>query len=251
MSPSTKPARDIKVHVPRHNSQRIGPAGTATIEALAREQRVRVDVRQTAYDPSSALAQAIESASDWNSLLMTARAERGPQWDVGTQLFLVDEYSELYYDPSSLLEYQKESRPSADGEEASTSTNNPTHSAPDFPSTPQAQHRHPPHAMHTPQHHSTQYFAATPNMPMGSPRHPFPGQGMGYGGMNHPVSPAQFYGGGDGMPASPMRMGMGGMRMGMGIGLHSPDAMGMGSPDVRRRVTRGMSAEDGFGGMHG
>ena len=26
-----------------------------------------------------------ESASEWNSLLMTARAERGPQWDVGTQ----------------------------------------------------------------------------------------------------------------------------------------------------------------------
>ena len=35
-----------------------------------------------------------ESASEWNSLLMTARAERGPQWDIGTQqcvpLFFID-----------------------------------------------------------------------------------------------------------------------------------------------------------------
>lgn len=29
-----------------------------------------------------------ESASEWNSLLMTARAERGPQWDVGTQQYV-------------------------------------------------------------------------------------------------------------------------------------------------------------------
>lgn len=29
-----------------------------------------------------------ESASEWNSLLITARAERGPQWDVGTQQYV-------------------------------------------------------------------------------------------------------------------------------------------------------------------
>lgn len=32
---------------------------TASVEAIAREERVRVDVSQTALEPSSALAQAI------------------------------------------------------------------------------------------------------------------------------------------------------------------------------------------------
>ena len=59
MSPSTKAARDIKVHVPRHNSQRIGPALTAQVETVAREQNARVDIRQTAYEPTNILAQAI------------------------------------------------------------------------------------------------------------------------------------------------------------------------------------------------
>lgn len=59
MSPTTQPVRNIKVKVPRHNSQRIGPAVTAQVETLAREAKVRVDVRQTAYESSSALAQAI------------------------------------------------------------------------------------------------------------------------------------------------------------------------------------------------
>lgn len=62
MSPC-KPARDVKVHVPRHNSQRIGPAGTTHVEVLARSKRMRVDVRQTAFEPTSAIAQAIVSHS--------------------------------------------------------------------------------------------------------------------------------------------------------------------------------------------
>lgn len=107
MSPCKSPVKNIKLHVPRHNSQRIGPLLTTHVESLARKQKKRVDVRQTAYDPASILAQAIvsnvmfictntthidaciflrqDSASEWNSLLMTARAERGPQWDIGTQ----------------------------------------------------------------------------------------------------------------------------------------------------------------------
>ena len=59
MSPSTKPTRNLKVNVPRHNSQRIGPLLTASVEAVAREDGIRVDVSQTALEPSSALAQAI------------------------------------------------------------------------------------------------------------------------------------------------------------------------------------------------
>ncbi len=108
MSPSTKPERVLKVRVPRHNSQRIGPVLTSHVETVAHNERTRVDVRQTALEPTSALAQAIvsttpyvevktaglnrfglqESASDWNSLLLTARAARGPQWDVGTQQYV-------------------------------------------------------------------------------------------------------------------------------------------------------------------
>ena len=59
MSPSMKPHRDLKVNVPRHNSQRIGPVLTANVEAVAAEKRVRVEVKQTALEPTSALAQAI------------------------------------------------------------------------------------------------------------------------------------------------------------------------------------------------
>lgn len=105
MSPSSRPVRDVKVLVPRHNSQRLGPATIQQVEVIARKERKRVDVRQTASDPSSILAQAIvsetslctlrrfdketqDSASEWNSLLMTARAERGPQWDIGTQQYV-------------------------------------------------------------------------------------------------------------------------------------------------------------------
>ncbi|KAH9944814.1 hypothetical protein B0H21DRAFT_694446 [Amylocystis lapponica] len=261
MSPSTKPVRNINVRVPRHNSQRIGPAVTAHVESLARTQRVRVDIRQTARDPSSALAQAIESASDWNSLLMTARAQRGPQWDIGTQQFLVEEDSELYYDPSPLLEYQKDGR-TGDGDEPSSSTSAHQRLL-DFPHTPHTQRTsaHGPHTPHGPTGHAPppQYYNAPQHS--ASPRHPYAGTpGMPFNGMNA-VSPAQFYGGG-GASDSPMRMGRspgmgmgvgGPMGMNMNMAMHAPDGMGMGmgSPDVRRRVTRGMSAEDGFGGMHG
>ncbi|KAI0755770.1 pyridoxal phosphate-dependent transferase [Fomes fomentarius] len=110
MSPTAKSHRNLKVNVPRHDSQRIGPLLTASLEIIAHQQRVRVDIRQTALEPTSALAQAIESASEWNSLLMTARAEQGPQWDVGTQQFQVDGFSDLYYDPTPLREYLKVSQ---------------------------------------------------------------------------------------------------------------------------------------------
>lgn len=62
MSPSTKPERDLKVRVPRHNSQRIGPVLTSHVETVAHNERTRADVRQTALEPTSALAQAIVSA---------------------------------------------------------------------------------------------------------------------------------------------------------------------------------------------
>ena len=59
MSPSKKRIKSIKVHVPRHNSQRIGPALTAQIERIAKEKRLRTDVRQPTNEISSAIAIAI------------------------------------------------------------------------------------------------------------------------------------------------------------------------------------------------
>ena len=59
MARSTKRVKTIKVHVPRHNSQRIGPALTAQIEKIAKEKRVRTDVRQPTNEATSAIALAI------------------------------------------------------------------------------------------------------------------------------------------------------------------------------------------------
>ncbi|TCD69369.1 hypothetical protein EIP91_007925 [Steccherinum ochraceum] len=241
MSPS-KTSRDIKVKVPRHNSQRIGPALTGQVESLAREQNVRVDVRQTAYEPQNILAQAIESASDWNSLLMTARAERGPQWDIGTQQFMVDDRSDLYYDPSPLMEYLKDGKTEGEENAEQSSMDRPSQPPADGPGTPQTRRSHglPP---------------TNPNQINFSPRQPGgqfpPGQGMPgpFSGGMAPIPASQFYGngaGGDQHMSSPMRMG------GMGLpGDGGMGGMGMGSPEVGRRMTRGMGmGGDGFGGMH-
>jgi len=59
MSPGKKRVKKIKIHVPRHNSQRIGPALTAQIEKIAKEKRLRTDVRQPTNEVSSAIAIAI------------------------------------------------------------------------------------------------------------------------------------------------------------------------------------------------
>lgn len=59
MSPTKRRVKNIKVHVPRHNSQRIGPALTAQIEKLANVKRIRTDVRQPTNEVSSTIALAI------------------------------------------------------------------------------------------------------------------------------------------------------------------------------------------------
>lgn len=94
MSPAPPSVRVIRCVAPRHNAQRPGLALAQTIDKVARVQKkkkknVRVDVRngypRRVSSEGNPLAAAIESASEWNSLLLTARAERGPQWDVATQ----------------------------------------------------------------------------------------------------------------------------------------------------------------------
>lgn len=178
--------------------------------------------------------------------------------------FQVDEFSDLYYDPAPLREYLKDSQQN-DFDEPSSSSQPSHRQQPDSVNSPRLLRTNsiPPGGM-TPSMSQAQLF--NPNQGMGSPRH-FPGgnQGMGgpYGGIA-PISPAQFYGtgGGDGMPVSPMQRGPPGMGMspglGMGPGMGMNPGMAMGglqpdgsmSPEVRRRVTRGMSMDE-FGNMHG
>ncbi|KAH9960850.1 hypothetical protein BC827DRAFT_1205759 [Russula dissimulans] len=211
MSPTKKRLKNIKVHVPRHNSQRIGPALTAQIETIAKEKRIRTDVRQPTNEASSTIAHSIESASEWNSMLLTARAERGPQWDVGTQQFQVEEGSNLYYDPSPLLEYQKEDKQAVP---------NPAEGLPSSSSNPHPVQRGPPFPMAG--HHSTNGVIMSPIVATPT-RHGIPGQmGGPYGGPQfNAIPPVQFYGVDRN---SPMTRGM---SMGMGM-----EGMGI-TPDVR------------------
>jgi len=114
-----KPAKTLVIKVPRHGAQRIGLKFSLSVENLVRKeyatksakQRPRVRYQHNNDPPAGTLAQSIDAASEWNSLLTSARAQRGPQWDVGTQQFQVDFGSALYYDPTPLLEVLKQQRP--------------------------------------------------------------------------------------------------------------------------------------------
>ncbi|KAJ8462928.1 hypothetical protein ONZ45_g17759 [Pleurotus djamor] len=258
-----RPVSSIKVRVPRHNAQRLGAKLNAQVQSIVKTEGIVADTYQPTHD-SVALSQAIESASDWNSLLITARAQRGPQWDIGTQQFLVDEGSELFYDPAPLLEVvRKETE-----DETKPEDNNkpPMHHQPppgiprdrDFPQ----QHGHI-HLDGTPQHQrhpgaSYPYGVGVGASPMRQPgQYPgAPGVNMGVppGGVApfNPVQAAQFYNPGD--AGSPMRMGMGmdqghgglpmqhpGMHGGMGMVNIPPTGMPMHmTPDMRQRMPRGM-----------
>lgn len=158
--------------------------------------------------------------------------------------FMVDEFSDLYFDPSPLREHEKEAKATAGQVEKAErlSMPPPEHIATD---SPQMRRTH---------------SNAGP-LPF-SPRHQgsYPQPNMGYNSMNR-VPSTQFYGNGDHGAPSPMRMGSIGMPMGdiggmggvaMG-GMGGMGSIGIGSPDVRRSMRRGMSmGEDGFGmgGVH-
>lgn len=155
---------------------------------------------------------------------MTARAERGPQWDVGTQQyvviscrdqqqilftkihtrFLVDEGSDLYYDATPLLEVQQQER----GDSRSRRNSNAVR-----PHDPYPRGQQTPHRASSSNHNPSSYpYGGTPT----------PSRYPSQGGFNS-VSPGQFYNGRD--AGSPARMSMG-----------HDGAGGMG-----RRVTRGMT----------
>ncbi|KZP23828.1 hypothetical protein FIBSPDRAFT_857983 [Athelia psychrophila] len=178
----------------------------------------RVDPAQPIQDPT--LTQAMDSASEWNSLLMTARAERGPQWDVGTQQFLVDHGSDLYYDATPLLEVQQKLRSDSPSLSRRSAAAKPPHDA----FSPMSHPHHPHQAQSSPHRsHSQGPGPGQGGYYSGSPTSRYPPQG-GFGAM----APGQFYNGRD--AGSPARM----------MGQHDTMA------SVGRRVTRGSMADDAY-----
>ena len=125
--------------------------------------------------------------------------------------FQVEDGSELYYDPSPLLEYQKEEKQAvanpAEGMPSSSSNPHPSHRGQAYPMS-----GHPANGM------AMSPIVATPT------RHGVPVQmGPYHGGPQfNAISPAQFYGGSD--RGSPM--------VTRGMGIIGMDGMGI-TPDVR------------------
>jgi hypothetical protein len=270
--------RNITVIAPRHGAQRPGPELSSTIESLVRKEaqlkgagkkkrkanpahsasadsgnvplvavRSGYARRLTTQEGTDPLAAAIESASEWNSLLLTARAERGPQFDVATQQFHVEEGSDLYYDHTVLRDTYEPARPTASL--PSTGGGGPNNDAAGgsisarLPSGAPSSSVHlmrpgpppagvPPHAR----------FGAMPPMsaaPVSAPPGAFGGGGGAGAGA---APPGQFYPGPpQGMQPRPMHVDPAAGAMPF-AGMHD------------RRMTRGMSqgmAGDGFGmGMY-
>jgi len=88
----------------------VSPQLARVIQELAQREGIQLPGPVPLAAPSTptggrsytGAAAAAEAASEWNSLLIQARAERGPQWDILSQRYLVDEASDLYYDPTAL-----------------------------------------------------------------------------------------------------------------------------------------------------
>jgi len=101
MSPS-KPTRDLVVRVPRQGAKRPSSSLVSALRQQASLQRIRLQGHNRGHDPTTSQGAGADNASEWNSLLIHARAERGPQWDVATQMFHVDRGSDLYFDSTPL-----------------------------------------------------------------------------------------------------------------------------------------------------
>ncbi|KIM19418.1 hypothetical protein M408DRAFT_31241 [Serendipita vermifera MAFF 305830] len=72
------------------------------MKVVAVEAKKSGRVFQEQDSVSSADLQGLEDASNWNGLLLNARGERGPQWDVTSQMHHVDFGSDEYFNPQLL-----------------------------------------------------------------------------------------------------------------------------------------------------
>lgn len=89
-----------------------GEHGEAQAEATARQDEVTASSRYH-------FASQATSAAEWNSLLIWARRQRGPQWDSATGMWQVDEGSTEYYafcnDPARHTKLSSARRSGVDG----------------------------------------------------------------------------------------------------------------------------------------
>jgi hypothetical protein len=293
-----RPVKLIKVKAPRHNAQRIGTKLGAEIQRISKEQKLKTEI----YQPSPDILQAVvsrifsecsnkvslcdtfvgecigmeltidkcscrtwSSMGCWDSTVCILNPSSRLGAKVNSVRFMVDKYSDLYYDPTSLREAVKKQLDEEKGESGDDSKDPaPSH----HPPLPQQLHhsnsRHhtprgdrdfhtPHHPMGPPMHDSpirhhpppvNYNYPQTPsNMNMRGPPppqsipRPFPGHGGGPPGTPFNSGPSgQFFGNEGG---SPMRMnpmgGMGMMDHGMGGVMGnamSPMGMGMGGGSV-------------------
>ncbi|KAH8118071.1 hypothetical protein DFH11DRAFT_875276 [Phellopilus nigrolimitatus] len=216
-----KPAKAIKIRVPRQNAQRLGPSLTAEIRAVSRQDGIVVQLSPPVQEQPSSAGPSSENASEWNSLLLSARAQRGPFWDVGTQQFLVEKESELYYDPTPLLQV---SRSLTNGGQREGGVQIPASQQQQQQQHQQQQQQQQQRNAFANQQYGYANSAGTPMM-----GHATPARNMAFPGTPGGVPSGQFYG--DSMTPT---------RPGMMDGVNaSPEVYG-------RRITRGMS--DGYQG---
>ncbi|KAG8931032.1 hypothetical protein FRC02_003306 [Tulasnella sp. 418] len=91
----------VVIRVPRHGTVAPSAEVLEVAQRIAAKEGIPLKDKNV-VDPHSLAGEGAANASEWNSMLLTARAMRGPQWDVATQQFQVDKESHLYYDPSPL-----------------------------------------------------------------------------------------------------------------------------------------------------
>ncbi|CAE7075259.1 unnamed protein product [Rhizoctonia solani] len=109
-----EPPQPVVLTVPRHGSAATSGDLLTEIKQLA-ESEGKQFANDHGGSGQSARSKAAAQASEWNSLLISARAGRGPQWDVGLQQYLVDKDSNLYFDPTPLT--AESVSPNAEGQD--------------------------------------------------------------------------------------------------------------------------------------
>ncbi|KAF8307735.1 hypothetical protein DL93DRAFT_2171545 [Clavulina sp. PMI_390] len=101
--------QDIVILAPRHGAAPLpSPKVLRMARLLAKKKGKKLVLPPAKAAQPKAFDDEMESSSDWNSLLLTARAQRGPQWDVTSQQFMVDRGSDIYYNFTPLMEVHKD-----------------------------------------------------------------------------------------------------------------------------------------------